>query len=621
MAWNQEIKKEQSKIDSQKEQIEQQKHIQIPKKEIIIWKIDNVNDFIKMGEFINNLDPDTKFKLYFVLEKIDEWDLMDYIDDNWILSSDNIIDDFLQVNISILNDYDKQKIDTNKNNTDDKNISIDSFINIDNIKKQADKVYKEKASFKEEKASFKEENQQKWLELLKTNKAKYEQIFAWDEFVLWKLNELELYKDKPSEIERILKEIFTNEEKTKDFFQKLALSWDKELYEQTYSSFVSISWWENSDLAKKFEEWKIPPFPTPPEYFPTAKAWEVTKRWDIVSYGDASVDLKTGKAYITSENWYKLEAHVDKLDAMPTRIKFQKERLDILEKLETEKTFQKNAENTLKYIKEDKVFDKKKDLEKKLENKKSEKKSPRKSANELQIDLEITQIEKELELVNKKIDEIKKAFPRAPNQTEEDYMESIARFLESKLFSSKQEIEKLEKQLEENKENYEKEISDLLEKNWKAVNDSLEATRETTRFLNLIWFSSLPQEITDKIINNIINTSKRNESQIAELWFVSNLKPGKSDFLWLNWLVWEDIVKQKKAFVKMFNKMMTWETEKPIPTSDSDLLNQEKEISHKYKQEINGILFKEPFEWTWKQGIMEANLFKTNKKETSQTQN
>jgi hypothetical protein len=110
---------------------------------------------------------------------------------------------------------------------------------------------------------------------------------------------------------------------------------------------------------------------------------------------------------------------------MPIRIKFQKERLDILEKLDGEKTFQKNAENTLKYIKEEKVFDRQKDLEKDLEAKKNEKKSPRKSANELQLDLEITRIEKELELVNKKIEEIKKAFPKDPNQTEEDYIANI----------------------------------------------------------------------------------------------------------------------------------------------------------------------------------------------------
>jgi nitrate reductase assembly molybdenum cofactor insertion protein NarJ len=58
--------------------------------------------------------------------------------------------------------------------------------------------------------------------------------------------------------------------------------------------------------------------------------------------------------------------------------------------------------------------------------------------------------------------------------------------LESKLINSKENIEKLEKALEENKQNYEKEISSLLEKNGKQVNDSLEATRETTRFLNLI---------------------------------------------------------------------------------------------------------------------------------------
>jgi hypothetical protein len=110
---------------------------------------------------------------------------------------------------------------------------------------------------------------------------------------------------------------------------------------------------------------------------------------------------------------------------MPIRIKFQKERLDILEKLDGEKTFQKNAETTLKYIKEEKVFDKKTSLEKELEAKKNEKKSPRKSANEFQIDLEITQIEKELELVNTKIEQIKKAFPKGPNQTEEDYIANI----------------------------------------------------------------------------------------------------------------------------------------------------------------------------------------------------
>jgi hypothetical protein len=58
--------------------------------------------------------------------------------------------------------------------------------------------------------------------------------------------------------------------------------------------------------------------------------------------------------------------------------------------------------------------------------------------------------------------------------------------------------------------------------------------------------------------------------------------------------------------------------EKPIPTSDNDLLNPEKNISNKYKQEINSILLKD-FNGNWEKVKMESNLYKTNKNQPTNT--
>ncbi len=601
-------------LDNQKQATEQKQinDIIIPNSETL-KKYEQYDLFVKTVKL--DLDEETRKKMLAILSAIptDELDMYMMMDaQNTNLIDKQAIDTFIIEKWKIYL-VKETKTETQKNHEKkfDSDYTSDSSLT-DKWQKEGTKVEAEKAEIEAEKAEIETEKaeieteeKEKSLKILDDNKKRFKEIF-WENSEFFQL--FEKFKDKElvSELEKFL----SKPENRKAVFEKLAQSWDDKLYNSTKQALESLS--PNiKNLLSDISDYPLP-LATPPEYFPTAKEWEVTKRWDVVSYGDASVDLKTGKAYITSENWYKLEAHVDKLDAMPTRIKFQKERLDILEKLETEKTFQKNAETTLKYIKEEKVFDKKKDLEKELENKKSEKKSPKKSANELQIDLEITQIERELELVNKKIDEIKKAFPKDPNQKEEDYIENLGNFLETKLSSSKQEIEKLGKQLEENKENYEKEISDLLEKNWKEVNNSLETTRRTTLLLDSIGFTLIPQHITDDIIATINKNPEH-------YWFESRIDLKNGNFGWINNTL------TKERFIKKFNKMISWKEWEPITSEDiNNILVKKLEKDKDSQGERNKELLAKFSTynimsdlWTWDREKLESNLTLKEKETTN----
>lgn len=620
--------------------IESKNNLYVPKNEIL-------KNYKWFEEFARTLyssyvKEETKKHFIYILEKIDANTLKDYIDfdNNWnIFLTWKEISDFVEAKKT---GFPLENEDTIKKQEENakKDFSSD-YINNDNSltnkwKKEWDnntaKRYKNEAD-KYKKTKEYSNNSQNNFEI---KLPELEKIFSWNKDISENINKfkilflnkqlidknadkdyteaIKLIEKNINDVKEIVNNIFDSKEKSVAFFQKIAKE-NPEIYSSVYESLV----WVSPELEANFETWWIPKkaewfLPVPPEYFPTAKAWDVTKRWDVVSYGDASVDLSTGKAYITSENWYKLESHVEKLDAMPIRIKFQKERLDILEKLDEEKTFQKNAENTLKYIKEEKVFDRQKDLEKDLEAKKNEKKSPRKSANELQLDLEITRIEKELELVNKKIEEIKKAFPKDPNQTEEDYIANIWKFLESKLFNSKENIEKLEKALEENKQNYEKEISSLLEKNWKQVNDSLEATRQTTLLLDSIWFTLIPQHITD----DIIATINKNPEYY---WFESRIDLKNWNFGWIN------TIATKERFIKKFNKMISGKEWEPITTEEINNILVKKIEKDKNSQEEKNKELLNNFSkywimkdlWTWDREKLESNLT-IKEKETPKTE-
>lgn len=440
------------------------------------------------------------------------------------------------------------------------------------------------------------ESKNKTKDFFEKSKNKYKEIF-WENSEFFKIFNENI--DDDEKLKTKLFEFLSKKENRKEIFDKLAATWDKELYESTYQSLANLSP-EIRNAISDFPEtiYKVEIVTDRKKdieiisQFPNAKEWEITKRWDIVSFGDKTIDLRDKKAYISGENGYKLETSISLPDTLDLKAEYLARKLEIREVINTDKRILELLGN-------------KKKIKEKIDELEKQKKWG--LWEDTGINIAINLLRKELEQIQAKL------AVAVPNYRE-NQDDLLTSFLEKSIKENEEKLNKLE-------EKYRKDLFNLYENTGNKVRKNDEKTRETTRFLDLIWFSSLPQEITDKIINNIINTSKRNESQISELWFVANLKPGKSDFLWLNWLVWEDIVKQKKAFVKMFNKMITWETEKPIPTSDNDLLNQEKEISNKYKQEINGILFKEPFEWTWKHWIMEANLFKTNKKETPQTQN
>ncbi|MDD5213390.1 MAG: hypothetical protein PHG82_03120 [Candidatus Gracilibacteria bacterium] len=553
----------------------------------------NQNDSLKLAKedvlkaykgydlFKQSLLSDPNYKkdaILQILEKVDEMDLQMYLDSN--------VDDGNLVNLKI-NDFIVNFKGLTVEKKEEK--KIDLMINSNDSKK--DFIKNKTIAVKNETIAVKNETIQKenGLKTLNEKLPKLKELFKGDIEIENILNQIDANKENPNEVLKLVNQLLSTKEKATKFFDKIAATGDKELYESTYKSFENLGVSIPAYIPKAIYEIKKEKIGKDPR-FPDAPDGKVEKRGDLLSFGDKLIDERTGKAYIISNNGYKLETSLNVPNLTEMKVEHQEKRLELLETINTDKKILELLGN-------------KKKIKKDIEDLEKQKKGG--LGEDTGVNIAINLLQKELEQIQAKL------AVAVPNYRE-NQDDLLASFLETSIKENEENLAKLE-------EKYRKDLSELYTKSADKVKENDEATRETTRFLDLIGFSMLPQEITDRIIKNVINTSERSKPEIAELGFVNNLHPGKSDLLGLNGLMGDDIIKQKKAFLKMFNKMMTGEMEKPIPTSDTDLLNSEKNISNKYKQEINAILFKEPFEGSWKQGIMESNLYKTNKNQSTNT--
>lgn len=278
----------------------------------------------------------------------------------------------------------------------------------------------------------------------------------------------------------------------------------------------------------------------------------------MVSYRDKTIDLKTWKAYISWEKWYAIETSMTVPNSLDLKVKYQKERLEILEDIKTNEKILNLVENKI-------------NLSEELKKLKSEKSQERKNQNDLELDSQINLIEKEL----KKIDEkLKQAVPHY----RWDQDEAFKRFLEQKIEKSKESLKSL-------KEKFDEDMQILLEK-WK---DEIEArdqnVRDTISFLDDLWITNINQNDLQKIINRInINPQTYGFSKPIDLkkWFegeVNNVHKQKHELL--------------KLFSKIYQKM--W-----IDISWTDFITEYKKIkaerwNQKEKFDIN---FKELL-FTW----------------------
>lgn len=445
--------------------------INIPKSNAL-WKYPNFETFSKT---LNTLDTKIKEKLLFILESIPEDELTMYLDmdgDNSNLITEDDIKKFIQEK----NNYSPKITQWNHSENTEK-----SF-NEMTAKKETEKGEIENMSIANNNISFLEKNLQnlkqntsgnsRILELLSTLEGEFEEKNLLDRGgkVLNHFKQTEIISKK---IEKTLSDIFKNKEESILFFQKLEKE-NPEIYAKTYSAIV----WISPNIWDKFKEWWIPPVPRISKeilsQIPGATRQNIEINNDKISYNGKTIDLKTGKAYISWEKWYAIETSMQVPNSLELRVKYQTERLEILEDIQTNEKLKKIVEHKI-------------NLKENLEKLKTQ--ISWIIWEDRLIFSQITLIEKEL----KKIDEkLKSAVPGY--NPEQD--ENLKTFLSTK-------IKEAEINLITIKEKFDTDMQELL---WKWKDEIIardNKKRETITFLDNLWITNINQNDLQKIINNI----------------------------------------------------------------------------------------------------------------------
>lgn len=456
-------------------------------------------DINKLNDFIIS-EPDLD-------DVINKW-----LDIDLSLSLESIIDNFLVKFWEIKSDKKNQnevKESYNKNTI----VSVDKTIN--ELKKVENKNIE-----------LWNEKQKTWLDLISKNKEKYEKLFAGNAEVLNILNNIEQLKGTPGEeLKKAIDDLSKYVEKHgSEFFDTIAKSKDSTLYKETIQTFESL--WVNIpthipreiyEVAEKW--WNISWSKIPPEIvaqLPGAKGEDIEKRWNLVSYNGKTIDLKTWKAYISGTKWYAIETSMQVPNSLDIRVKYQRERLEILDEI-------KNNEKILN------ILDHKKDLKQELERLKSQKSTQWQSAQDLQIDIEITQVEKELQKINEKLKVIIPGY-------KEEQDEAFSAFLKEKIEEWKEKLTSL-------KEKLDTDLKELLSVGKDTIIKRDENVRKTIEFLDDLWLTNINQNDLQKIINRV--------NIIPQAFGFSKRIDLKAGFEWTP----TDALQQKKELFKLFSKL------------------------------------------------------------------
>lgn len=558
----------------QKQNIESTK---IPEKEE--WKNENLNipksatlskypNFDVFTKTLNTIDSETKAKLLAILGSIPEDELTMYIEmdaDNSNLITEDDIKRFIKEKAIYT-----PKLNTTINDTIDlktETLKENWVWNLDQektAKEENKKINKTNFSLFKEKLPLLTkafQNNNEILDILNKITWKYneqEQInkLIWDEL-------LSATEKNQNDIKDLLNNYFSNKDNAKEFFQTLNEK-NPELYKETYNAVIAIS----PELKNNFTAWWIPsepykvekPIPEKPDdkaiisQFPWAKPEDIEKRWDLVSYGDKTIDLKTGKAFISGEWWYAIETSMKVPNSLDLRVKYQKERLEIIDEIKTNEKILHLLEN-------------KETLKQKLETLKNNKSTQEKSAQDLQIDIEINAIETEIKKINEKL---KIAIP----WYSEEQDNNLKTFLKEKITQSQEKLTAL-------KTKFDEDMQKLLEAWQDEILARDKKVRETMSFLDDLWITNINQNDLQKIIDRI------------------NIHPHAYGFskkidlkAWFEWSP-TDALKQKKEFFHLFSKI--YEKMNFIPPVNESII----EWFNKDERLKNDTIFKQKLEDIW----------------------
>lgn len=466
----------------------------------------------------STLKHETIENLKKILSLVDINELNDFI--IWEPDLDDVINKWLDIDLSlslewIIDNFLMKFWETKTDKEVQAKIKKDKFENIkeiagDNIKQRniVDITEKEK-----------KQNQSEWIRLLTKNDSKYRELFQRDANIIQILDDIKANEKDPTKVAELLNKFLSNKENATKFFDTIAKSWDKTLYEETIRSFKNLWVTIPAYISPIIYEVESKTVKIPPEIvaqLPWAKPENIEKRWDLLSYWDKTIDIKTGKAYISGTKWYAIETSMQVPNSLDIRVKYQKERLEILDEI-------KNNEKILN------ILDHKKDLKQELERLKSQKSTQWQSAQDLQIDIEVTQVEKELQKIDEKLKVIIPGY-------KEEQDGAFKSFLKEKIEEWKDKLTSL-------KEQFDADLKKLLWAGKDTIMKRDENVKKTIEFLDDLWLTNINQNDLQKIINRV--------NIIPQAFGFSKRIDLKAGFEWTP----TDALQQKKELFKLFSKL------------------------------------------------------------------
>lgn len=503
----------------------------------------------------SNLKKETIENIKKILALVDINELNDFIISEPDL--DDVINQWKEVDLSLslewIIDNFLMKFWESKNS-----ISSQEIIK-ENLVKKIDEWNLEKQDIKSEKSKInseneKERNNTEALKTLDNRKNDFKKIF-WENSKFFQL--FENHKDE--DLAKELTNFLSNKDNAKEFFQTLN---DKNpaLYKETYNAVIAIS----PELRNNFTAWWIPSEPYKPEpvkptdpivpQFPWAKPEDIERRWNLVSYWDKTIDLKTGKAFISGEWWYAIETSMKVPNSLDVRAKYLAERLEIIDEIKTNEKIISEVDEYQETLKYEKYLNAQ--YEKLALN------------HDIDSNLAKAEIESKLITIKKYKELVEERYPKIKENPEE---------IKNK---ANNEIKKLKEKLTALKTKFDEDMQKLLEAWQDEILARDKKVRETMSFLDDLWITNINQNDLQKIIDRI------------------NIHPHAYGFskpidlkAWFEWSP-TDALKQKKEFFHLFSKIYEkMNFDPPVKSSIIDGFTKDERLKDdtKFKQKLEDI--------------------------------
>lgn len=532
------------------------------------WLPDSIKE--QLLNIFENAD-DTELESYFTMELwsniVDlKWakDFIEYFKKStWLykeevnkilnLDFEKLSDNEKEYYLKEINKY-KEQISADKRKELEKKLKVKTYNEVSKVSNETGKVSNEKLEYAE---SFIKEIQD--LDLVNNSK-----INNTTKELLNNLLNTEIGTAKNLEIaEKLMDHLTKNTALLREFIQAIPAD-KRQAFIDNFTNFVKSNAIENKDQ----------------------KSIELADNFKIEARKHIDIVIDAWKTTIVWENWYKLEVaysskELQKIMQDPINVMSNTERAEFTDKKIELKTQINELDD--KIISLDDTIEKVKLLKELQKNPEANKENIQK-----------------LEEILWKIEILKEV-----HSIEE---------LESKKYELVKNKEEKTSELENLEISFHNELENRFKKESIKWLEDEEKTRQTTLLLDSIWFTLIPQHITDDIIASINKNPEH-------YWFESRIDLKNWNFGWIN------TIATKERFIKKFNKMISGKEWEPITKDEIDNILVKKLERDKDSQEEKNKELINKFStynimsdlWTWDREKLENNL-NIKEKENTQTE-